>query len=175
MTGVNGYSYARPAGSMASKGMQYGGAAGNISNQYSNVGNTGMSKADLRNSGMAASAQYRANVDAQKTAEYSQQLSQTAQMYGISNFDPMMADADNNGVITKKEYNNMEKQLQMYAMQNMRTGSNGQSSSSGNVFGMLNSITDTAGNIMGAIKGDGTSGTSGFIETAGNWVKGLFG
>lgn len=102
MTGVNGYSYARPAGSMASKGMQYGGAAGNITNQYRNVGNTGMSKADLRNSGMAASAQYRANVDAQKTAEYSQQLSQTAQMYGVSNFDPMMADADNNGVITKK-------------------------------------------------------------------------
>ena len=169
MTGVNGYSYARPAGSMASKGMQYGGAAGNISNQYSNVGNTGMSKADLRNSGMTASAQYRAEVGAQQTAEYSQQLSQMAQMYG------MMADTNNSGIISKKEYNNMEKQLQMYAMQNMRTGSNGQSSSSGNVFGMLNSITDTAGNIMGAVKGDGTSGTSGFIETAGNWVKGLFG
>ncbi len=175
MTGVNGYSYARPAGSMASKGMQYSGASGNITNQYSNVGNTGMSKADLRNSGMTASAQYRAEVGAQQTAEYSQQLSQMAQMYGISNFDPMMADTNNSGIISKKEYNNMEKQLQMYAMQNMRTGSNGQSSSSGNVFGMLNSITDTAGNIMGAVKGDGTSGTSGFIETAGNWVKGLFG
>ena len=102
MTGVNGYSYARPAGSMASKGMQYGGAAGNISNQYSNVGNTGMSKADLRNSGMTASAQYRAEVGAQQTAEYSQQLSQMAQMYGISNFDPMMADTNNSGIISKK-------------------------------------------------------------------------
>ena len=63
----------------------------------------------------------------------------------------------------------------MYAMQNQTSGTSGQSSSTGNVFGMLNSITDTAGNIMGAVKGDGTSGTSGFLETAGNWVKGLFG
>ena len=104
MTGVNGYSYARPAGSMASKGMQYGGTAGNITNQYSTMGNTGMSKADLRNTGMAASAQYRAETGAMQTAQYAQQLSQMAQMYGISNFDPMMADTNNSGIISKKEY-----------------------------------------------------------------------
>ncbi len=175
--GVNGFSYMRPAGSMASKGMQYGGAAGNIANKYSTVGNTGMSKAELQNSGRAASAQYQYESGMQKTAEYAQQLNQTAQMWGINNFNAMMADTDGNGMISKKEYNNMEKQLQMYAMQNMRTGGGGETSSTGNVFGMLNSITDTAGNIMGAIGGgsDGGSGGGGFLEKAGNFLGGLFG
>ena len=68
--GVNGFSYMRPAGSMASKGMQYGGAAGNIVNKYSTVGNTGMSRAELSNSGRAASAQYQYEAGMQKTAEY---------------------------------------------------------------------------------------------------------
>ena len=189
MTGVNGFSHMRPAGSMASRGMQFGGAAGNISNKYSTLGNTGMSKAELSNAGRAASAQYQYEAGMQKTAEYAQQLTNTAQMWGINNFDAMMADTDGNGMISKKEYTNMEKQLQQYAMQNLRTGSNGQTSSTGNVFGMLNSITGTAGSVIGMLGGGGdassaageavsdAAGSSGgnWLDKAGDWIGGLFG
>lgn len=179
MVGVNGPKYTPPSGSLYSKGMKFQGAGGNIVNSNKTLGTTGMTKAEFKSAGEAGYLARKEAFDSNKSSEYAGQLQKMGQMYGV-NIDPMMADTNGNGFISKKEFNNMEKLIQQYAMQNMYQNQNGQTSQGGNAFGLLNSLTDTAGNVMGMINGNsgdasGSNSGGGFIDQAAGWVKGLFG
>lgn len=178
MVGVNGPKYTPPSGSMYSKGMNFQGAGGNIVNNYKTLGTTGMSRAEFKSAGESGYLARKEAFDTNTSNNYANQLQQLGQMYGV-NIDPMMADTNGNGLISKKEFNKMETMIQQYAMQNMYQNQNGQTSQGGNAFGLLNSLTDTAGNVLGMVNGNSGdasgSGSGGFIDQAAGWVKGLFG
>lgn len=166
MVGVNGPKYTPPSGSLYSKGMQFQGAGGNIVNKYQTLGTTGMSKAEFQNQGRSDYLRRKEEFDINQSNDYANQLKQWG-------FDPKLADTDGNGIITKKEFNRMEKMIQQYTIQN-RYQNGGQTTQGGNAFGLLNSI---GGDVMGAITGGGdSSGSSGggFIEQAAGFVKNIF-
>lgn len=170
MVGVNGPRYAPPSGSMYSKGMQFQGAGGNTVNKYQTLGNTGLTKAEVRSQGDKASKAH----NTQELLEKQPERQAFCAQYGI---DASAFDYNGDGLIGKKEFKDIQSAVQRYMSQNMYQNQNGQSVQGGNAFGLLNSL---GGEVMGAITGNegnssGSSGGGSFLNQAAGWVKGIFG
>lgn len=156
-----------------------------VSQNYNNKLYGGASRSEWANN-QRAGLQARLNASkVQTTNENIAKIQNAAQMYGVqldSNSIFMMANTDGNQVLSNKEATAFMSKLPMLAQMNMANNADGASSSGGgggsNILSTLNSITDTAGNILGAIGGgDGGSsdGGGGFLKKAGDFLGGLFG
>lgn len=151
---------------------------GAMQKKYSTIGNTGMTKSEFTATLNQQSAEYRMSKNVEATATNIRNLQQVAGMYGMQ-LDTSsifaLADKNGNGVITTKEANSAMSKLGQMAWMNQMSG--GQSGGSG-VMGMLNSITDTAGNIGGMLGGNsgGNSSSGGidFLNSALNSLKKLW-
>ena len=152
-----------------------GGFYGAITQQYSKVGNSGMSRSEFRDYYMQQSQQHSEVFKQQNCMKNIAQIQNAAGMMGMK-LDAgsvfAMADTNGDGYISNKEASAMMGRLGTMAQLNAMNGNTGAQSSSGNsnVFGMLNSIGEAVGGLAGGEQGGG-----GFLEKAGTFLGGLFG
>ncbi len=160
---------------MGGPGGVNGGFYGAVTQQYSKVGNSGMSRSEFRDFYMQQSQQQSAIFKEQNCMKNIAQIQNAAGMMGMqldSGSVFAMADTNGDGYISNQEASSMMNRLGTMAQLNAMNGNSGAQSSSGNsnVFGMLNSIGEAVGGLAG---GDQSAG--GILEKAGTFLGGLFG
>lgn len=148
----------------------YQGFAGNMANTYSKIGNSGMSKQDIKQQGELATAEYQQ----QATLEKQPERQQFCRMYGV---DAQQFDYNGDGLIGKKEFADIQKFVQRYGANGLygQQGFLGSSGFGNNAFALLNS--PEAKNILSTV-GDATGlSNTGFGNTVSevwNAFKGIF-
>ena len=151
-----------------------GGFYGAKINEYKKVGNSGMSRTEFREYYMQQSQAHSAQVKAENNMKNISNIQQSAAMYGM-NLDSQsvfqLADMDGDGYISNKETSSAMTKLGRMAQMNNMYGSQ---SGGSNAMGMLNGLTDVAGNILGSGGESGGSSGGGFINSAIDTVKGWF-
>lgn len=153
-----------------------GGFYGAKINEYSKVGNSGMSRTEFREYYMQQSQEHSAQVKTENNIKNISNLQQAGAMYGL-NLDSQsifqLADKNGDGYISNKEASSAMSKMGQIAYMNQMNG--GQSIGGNNAMGFLNQFGNVAGNVTGGGENGGSSGGFGeILGSAVNTVKSWF-
>lgn len=149
-----------------------GGFYGAKINEYSKVGNSGMSRTEFREHYMQQSQAHSAQVKTENNIKNISNIQQSAAMYGMnldSNSIFQLADKNGDGYISNKEASSAMSKMGQMAYMNQMSG--GQSIGGGNAMGLLNQLPQLAG---GGENGGSSGGFGEILGSAVNTVKSWF-